>query len=296
MLENLNRESGSHQELRLARLEKLIDRFDRYLDDLANAEKRIAYHCYDEFVRCAEENWDEFFKRKEIKFDASQARRFFRSKLGKRAARFADMNAVTEILPCDKEFLECTAPLADAVEEYLQLEMRKMAGKMNTELQAYVDSADDVLEQIYQELDRLRAEGLDLDEGRGHTSLDMYFFDNTLFCFGREDIAAVRVITAGAVTRAYLTCLAGLISFLLFYVTFFLETPQQLGNQLLLEGHKVRDAVVEELRSERELRLREIHDRGVSAVQRVRAGTIDALKARLARECEELAQKEGNAL
>lgn len=292
MSDGQDRESSE----RLARLEELINRFDRCLNDTEKVVDLIADSCYNAFVRSVEENWDKYFKQNLIPFKASHAAQFIRSKVGKNlagAVNLAGKATTAEALARDEKFQACVKPLTDAVEEYLQLESQKLAEKLDERLRECADSANETMDQILRKLEQLQAEGVDLEDILSSMKTPSVVLLNiadaaTLSGWSVSMTNVVREITAGAVAHGYLMRLVELCLSLRLPITAFLETPYNLGNRILLEGHKVRDAVVGDLRNNRELFLSELHDRTISVIREVRARTTDALGARLERELSRL--------
>lgn len=156
------------QEAEIKKLKKLIEDIQHSYD---NAMREIMINIasgYDDFARSVENNWDSHFSNVAIPFGFKETSKLAWLK-GKHAVGdlFDKIHGNggkhdSDLMAEDPEFKRITAPIGDAIEEYLRIEGEKMEQNIMASSQSTIKRLESDLKHYMDQLEEIDLSGIDL--------------------------------------------------------------------------------------------------------------------------------------
>lgn len=162
-LEDLKKKQAV-QEDEIEKLEKIISDIQRSYD---NAMREILMNIsngYDDFARSVKNNWDSHFSSVSIPFGAKETAKlaWLKTKYAVGGIFSKDSRHDSDPLAEDPEFKKITAPIGQAIEDYLKIEGSKMEQNIIANSQSVIKRLENDLQHYMDQLEEIDLSGIDL--------------------------------------------------------------------------------------------------------------------------------------
>lgn len=151
----------------IEKLTDILDGIESVFDNTINTVMLNAGSSYDDFVRSVENNWDEYFRGRDVDFGMWQGAQILGQKVKNtfgKIARWLTGEEEDEIdkLARDMEFQKIVRPIADVIQEYIEQESLKMGDNVMAKSDVAIKRMNKSLEEYSKDLEELQKEGIDL--------------------------------------------------------------------------------------------------------------------------------------